>query len=407
MYGAHSTPDAVVPAHVPTHLVFDFNLNDDPRLRADLHDGLLALRQAAPGPIFFSPRNGGNWVVTGHQECHAIARNPQVFANNPITVRPELAQTPRIPVSIDPPDHAAYRRVLMEQLTPRALARLEPDIHDTLNDLIDRVIETGRCDFVPAVSEPLPVWVFMRMMGFPLERYKEFREWVGTLVQFLPPQVRQKTLDLVAEMSAPLIQERMADRRDDLISRLIDADIDGRKPTFDEVISYCLMLFVAGLDTVVNAMSFGVRHLAMDQQLQAQLREDPALIPDAIEELLRRYSFANPVRFVLQDHDAFGVPLRRGDVVTLLLSAADLDERAFPAPTRVELHRATPHLAFNAGPHRCVGLHLARMELRILYETWLRRMPTFRLDPDRPWRFHQGTVMGIESLPLVWDPPAR
>lgn len=404
MYSAVNNQTSAVPPHVPEALIFDYDINGDPRLAADIHDGLLDLRRNAPGPIFYTPLNGGSWIVIGYQECYEIARNFKVFGNDPSTVSPELAMTPRIPVSFDPPQHSAYRRVLMENLGPRQLLRVEPDIHSTLNDLIDAVIDEGRCDFVPAIAEPLPVWIFMRMMGFPLDRYKEFRVWVSSLVLMLPPEVRQQTLDLVMDMSAPLVRERMETRQDDLISRLIDSDIDGRKPTFDEIQAYCLMLFIAGLDTVVNAMSFGMRHLARDHALQDRLRTDPTLIPPAVEELLRRYSFANPGRIVREDFEAFGVSFRRGDQLTLLLSAADLDESQFQDATKVDIDRKQAHLAFNAGPHRCVGLHLARLELQALYKVWLERMPRFSLDPEASWRFHQGVVHGVESLPLVWNP---
>jgi cytochrome P450 len=395
-------PSRSIPPHIPATLVFDYDINADPRLVRDIHDGLMVLRREAPGPIFYSPLNGGAWIVTGYRECYDMARNFALFGNNLAKLDPSLAQTPRIPISIDPPEHAGYRRVLMEHLTPKALAALEPDIRSTLDDLIQSVIAKGQCDFVASVAEPLPVWVFMRMMGLPLDRYKEFRVWVGALVLQVPPQVRQKMLDVVMDMTAPLVRERMARRQDDLISKIIDADIDGRKPTFDEIQSYCLMLFIAGLDTLVNGMSFTIRHLAIHQPLQAQLRADPSLIPRAIEELLRRYSFANPSRLVLEDSDDYGVPMRRGDHVVLALPAADLDPIAFDDPEAINLDRSIPHLAFGAGPHRCVGLHLARLELRVLLERWLARVPTFHLDPAESWRFHQGRVHGVESLPIVW-----
>jgi len=407
MYDTPHSNSAVVPAHIPPELVFDYDINGDPRLLANIHDGLLDLLEVAPGPIFYAPQNGGSWVAIGYRECYEISRNFKVFGNNPAVVDPAFSMTPRIPVSFDPPEHSVYRRVLMEHLTPKALASLEPEIETTLNDLIDQVIDEGRCDFVPSVSEPLPVWVFMRMMGLPLDRYKQFREWVSSLVIMVPPEVRQKTLDLVMEMTGPLVRERMEVRQDDLISRIIDADLDGRKPTFEEVQSYCLMLFIAGLDTVVNGMSFGINHLAQDLELQDQLRADRSLIPAAVEELLRRYSFANPGRIVVEDFEAYGISFKRGDEVRLLLSAADLDAHEYPDPAKMNLNRPLTHLAFNAGPHRCVGLHLARLELRMLYETWLRRVPRFRLDSERSWRFHQGVVHGVESLPLVWEPPKK
>jgi cytochrome P450 len=154
----------------------------------------------------------------------------------------------------------------------------------------------------------------------------------------------------------------------------------------------------------MNGMGFGIRHLAGDQTLQAKLRANPRLIPEAAEELLRRYSFTIPMRRVAQDTELAGATLKTGDVVMLCLPAADLDRREFPNPATYELDRENNvHIAFNTGPHRCLGSHLARIELQVLYEEMLARLPAFRLDPDKPPRFHGGNVIGIDTLCLLWD----
>jgi len=195
----------------------------------------------------------------------------------------------------------------------------------------------------------------------------------------------------------------MADPRDDILSRIATADLGGRRPTFDEIQRYLLLLANAGLDTVVNAMSFATWHLARDQALQDRLRADPALIPDAIEEFFRRYAVSSIGRRVTRDIEFRGVPLRAGDRFILLLPAASLDGAAYPQPGDVQLKRETPAISFGAGVHRCLGSHLARLELRILMTEWLRRIPSFRLDPAAAPRSHAGLVYTVDELNLQWD----
>jgi cytochrome P450 len=168
--------------------------------------------------------------------------------------------------------------------------------------------------------------------------------------------------------------------------------------------NYCVLLFIAGLDTVVNGMGHGVRHLAADPELQAELRAHPELIPDAVEELLRRYTFLAVIRTLAEDTVFDGVTMKRGETVKLSYPIADLDAAEFPDPERYDLHRENKaHFAFGAGPHRCLGSHLARIELQTLYEEMLARLPSFRLAPDKPVMYRCGPVIGPHELHLAWD----
>jgi cytochrome P450 len=172
----------------------------------------------------------------------------------------------------------------------------------------------------------------------------------------------------------------------------------------EDMENYGVVLFIAGLDTVMNGMGFGVRHLAQDQKLQAELRANPKMIPEAAEELLRRYTFTVPPRKVAKDIEFEGLQMKAGERVMLFLPAADLDPGEFAGSDRFDLQREKKaHIAFNAGPHRCLGSHLARVELQTLYEQMLARLPPFRLDPQRPPKFHGGHVIGVDTLWLAWD----
>jgi cytochrome P450 len=412
---ATMSPVVPKPPHVDDALVYDFDMFADPALIADPHNRLLDLLENAP-TIFWTPRNGGHWVLLSYEANFAAARNTDTFSSE-MWPRALIAEfmaslppgTPRIPqtipVSVDPPDHGKYRLPLQQVFSPKAIHALAGDIRVLANELIDNVIEHGGCEFMREIAEPLPVQIFLKMMGLPLERQGEYRVLVQEQLADRcddAGKVVARMQCIVASMRDTIL-ERREHPRNDIISMLWKTRIDGRPTTLEEIEDYSLLLFIAGLDTVMNGMGYGVRHLASDQQLQEQLRANPQLIPAAVEELMRRYTFVIPVRRVTSDTVFNGVSLRENEQVKLFLPAADLDDKAFPNANEFDLARENKvHIAFNAGPHRCVGSHLARLELQILYEQMLARLPTFGLDVQRPPKFHCGPIIGVDSLHLVW-----
>ena len=200
------------------------------------------------------------------------------------------------------------------------------------------------------------------------------------------------------------IMARKDDPKDDIISLLWQTEIDGEPMTLELMEDYCVLLFIAGLDTVINGMGFAMRHLAMNPDLQAQLRANPDLIVEAAEEMLRRYGFAIPMRRVAKETTLGGWTMMPGEWLALCYPGADLDPREFEKPEQFDLNRESKvHLAFGAGAHRCLGAHLARVELQVLYQQILKRLPEFRLDPDKPATFHSGNIIAMDTLPLRWD----
>ena len=392
-----------IPAHVPADRVFAFDIFNDPRLKPDLHLGYKQLHAEAPD-IFYTPLNGGHWVVTRHAAITDITRDPEIFSNQ----NQEIPKTDRnmqlIPLTLDPPEHGPFRQIFMQLFAPSAMVALEPHMRDWTNRLIDRVIDAGECDFVRSISSALPVSVFMQMMGMPLDRLEEFREWVDGAFQATDTEERMQVYGKIVTFMTTLIHARMEKREDDIISRLLDSEIGERPVTFEEVQGMCLQLFIAGLDTVVNAMSFGVRHLASDPALLARFKSEPAVILTAVEEFLRRYAFANTCRIVARDTNYDGVHFKEGDMVFLALALAGLDERTTPDPMRFDPdRRGLAHKTFGGGPHQCAGRHLARIELRILFEELAKRMTNLRLKPGAAPTFRAGFVMAIETLPVVFD----
>jgi len=404
------------PAHVPDSAVYDFDMFTDPAFRADPHERIFDLLRHAP-PVFWTPRNGGHWMIVSHAANFKAARDIESFTSRFATEEQLRAiqammppGTPRIPhavpINLDPPDHTKYRAPLQKAFSPTAMLALKEDIRTLANQLIDAVKDRGRCDFMVDIAEPLPVRVFLKMLGLPLERMPEYRALVKDhLSDPEPDPIRsmQKLLRITA-MLRPTMLERKEKPENDLISLLWRSEIDGRPTTLEDMENYGVVLFIAGLDTVMNGMGFGIRHLARDIDLQRELRANPKIIPEAAEELLRRYTFTVPPRKVAKDTVFEGLEMKAGERAMLFLPAADLDAREFEGSDRFDLKREKKaHIAFNAGPHRCLGSHLARVELQTLYEQMLSRLPEFRLDPDRPPTFHGGHVIGVDSLYLLWD----
>jgi cytochrome P450 len=287
------------------------------------------------------------------------------------------------------------------------VAALESEVRAHAVQLIEAIAADGQCDFVRAISEPLPVIIFMRLMGMDTARLSECRRWALDMISN-DDNRRADSFINVGRMMSELILARQVEPKDDLIGRLVASKIDGRSLAMDELVDYCLLLFIAGLDTVANSLTFGMDHLARDPALQTRLRAEPERIPEAVEELLRRYGVVVVMRFITRDAEFGGVEIKAGERVMLLLPAGNLDPGVFADPERLDIDRdANPHLSFNSGPHRCVGSHLARLELRVFYEEWFRRMPTVRRDRAIATASRAGLTLALNSLPLVWSQSAN
>jgi cytochrome P450 len=404
------------PAHVPEAAVYSFDMFRDPALLANPHERVREMLRDAP-PVFWTPFNNGHWVALGHEAAFEVSRDFERFTSTPID--PELmaqymammpAGSPHIPqpvpITLDPPDATKYRAPLASAFGPKAIKARADEIRSLAISLIEAVAGQGHCEFISAIAEPLPVQVFLKMMGLPLERQAEFRHMVH---EFLKPgdhdmMSQAARLRMVADAIDDVIIARKDDPKDDLISLLWSAEIDGQPMTMQTMEDFAVLLFIAGLDTVINGIGYGVRHMAANPDFQNQLRADPSLIPEAAEELLRRYTFTIPMRRVVKDIEFSGWALKKGEPIMIYLPGADLDPAAFNRPEAFELGREDkPHIAFGVGSHRCLGSHLARLELQIVYTELLARLPTFRLDADQAVSFHAGHIIAFDNLPLRWD----
>jgi cytochrome P450 len=383
---------------------FDFDMYGDPLLADNVHEGYLKLKEKAP-PFFWTPRNGGHWMALASADVLHIMQHPEHFSNRQLSI-PANPDAPRmIPESLDPPEHRKYRQFLRPWFEARAIAPRETRIAHWANTFIDPVRESGSCEFVDAIASRYPVSVFMEMFGLPSDRIGEFRDMINAFFKALSDEDRGAQTGKILAVLTQLLQARTAEPKDDLVSELILADFDGRKLDFPELMSISFLMFLAGLDTVTNALTFGMQHLARNPSHQQELIDNPDKIPDAVDELMRRYSFVCAPRQVSADIEFAGQSLKEGDMVACALNLIGMDEALNPDPMSVNFDRPVcRHGGFGHGLHACLGIQLAKLELATFYRIWLAKVGMFRIAPDAPKPTTRGgTVHSQSSLHLAWD----
>lgn len=398
---------------------------DEPTIQLGEGTSLLTAMAENPQPMYrmlrdFAPvllqqdQGMSIWVVSRHDDVVRALHDHETFSAKHAAF---LGQDPPfIPEQLDPPEHKKYRKVMDPLFSPRRCAGLEPRVRELAASLVDAIADRGRCDFSADYAIPLPVTIFLEYMGMEVGDMPTFLEWKNLM--FRPPgvlddaeganELRREAGENVKQYFVEAIADRRRRRRDDVISHLVhDAAVDGRPLTGDELLGMCNVLFVAGLDTVSGALSVFTAFLAHHDDHRRRLVDDPALIPRAIEELLRWESTVSGVpRKVMRDVELSGTELHAGDDVILLIGSANTDERCIAEADIVDFDRhPNRHVAFAVGAHRCLGSHLARLELRVALEEWHRRIPDYHVpDDERP--VYQLGLRGVERLPLVLAAPA-
>ena len=310
---------------------------------------------------------------------------------------------PQPPVEIDPPEHDDFRRILLPEFAPKAMMGLEQRAREISVGLIEGFKGDGGCEFSRAFAKHMPIGIFLSIVKLP-------QEDANHLVSIAERKTR--TSDIDASLSAhedmigylvEKVEERRRNPGDDLISRVITAEVNGRRMSREEVLGMCGVVMFAGLDTVVASLGFIMRFLAENPAHRRALREDPVLIPNAVNEMLRRFSPTNLAREARRDLQVGDVVLKARDPILLPTCLHGLDERRWERPLEVDFARQRIfHLAFGYGPHRCVGALLARTELKVMLEEWLPRIPEFEITPGEEVKTSSGQVNAVTALPLSW-----
>ena len=356
------------------------------------------------------------WVFTRHADVDAILRNHRIFGSDPRKGNLSPRQRKLLPpaaeftmLMLDPPDHTRLRGLVNKAFTRRAVNALEPRVRGILGGLLDDIEDPASFDLMQAVAQPLPVIVIAEMLGVPPEDRARFKIWSAQRARLLEPTISPRERALGDEASRafdayfrPIIQARRAAPREDIVSTLAQAEDEGEHLTERETLNMLRLLLAAGNETTTNFIGNGMLALLRNPDQLQRLRENPGLIPTAVDELLR---FDSPVqadfRRALADCEVNGFEMRERDNVVLLLGAANRDPSVFKNPDQLDVGRGEgAHLSLGRGIHHCLGAPLARLEGRIALEMLLERFSRIRLLDDRP-RFRQSVVLrGLHSLPL-------
>jgi hypothetical protein len=363
-------------------------------------------------PVAHTERYGGAWLATRFDDVAAIAYDTERFTSRSILVsefRPPAMLAPEgiaPPISSDPPFHKDARRMLLPIFSPQAVDKLEPSTRAYCEELVAPLRGRALVDAAAEYAQHIPVRVIANMLGLPESDADVFRQFVNHVLEGVALPIEQRAEGMFALFGylRGHIEDHMANPRDDLITFLLEAELDGQKLDPFQVARTIGLLLIAGIDTTWSAIGASLWHLAKTPADRERLVADPGLLPVAIEELLRVYAPVTMARLVREDMDWRGCPMKAEEWVLLSFPSANRDSDAFDRADEVVIDREeNRHAAFGLGIHRCAGSHLARMELRVALEAWLEAFPTFHLaDPDAV-RWSPGQVRGPRRLPISID----
>ena len=406
-----TTPTTTPRSDVPVELHADFDVLD-PTL-ADPHNRLAELRETCP--VAYVPRYEGYWVVTRYEDIRRIATDLESFSSSSAYIPNFIAgglEDKDIPLEIDPPDHGRYREIMNPLSSPGRMKGLAEEIRDNAVELIDRFADRGECEFIEEFAHPLPSSTFVALMGWPNEDAELFARLTKGILVGKPdgtPEedmaVRSAANEEAQDYFRELIKQRRAHPVEgDATSVLVEARFAGERPLTDsELMRVVRLLMLGGLHTVRSCLGYGMIRLANNPDQRAKLIEDPTLLPLAVEEILRIDAPVAPARLVTKPVTIGDAQMQPGDKVLVSLAAAGHDPTEFDCPAGFQVDRKpNRHLTFSAGPHRCVGSNLARIELTIAFEEILRRIPDFEL--ARPPKLHSGQVRGMYEVPIRFSP---
>lgn len=352
-------------------------------------------------------------VLTRKVDVDEVLRHPEIFSSNFDAVN-LMNVRPLIPLQIDPPEHKKFRKLLDPIFAPREVAVLEDSFVVAINELIDRFIDRGEVDFAKEFSTLFPTKVFLGLLGLPVEELPTFLAMKDGIIR---PHIvigskygaedtktyQKRTADSIYDYFNTVLDQREIERQDDLLSRFLDATVDGEKLTREDILDICFLFLIAGLDTVTSSLDCIFAYLAQHPEQRRQIVDDPATIPAAIEELLR---WETPVmgvaRVAVQETEIDGCPVHKGDGVMIMLGSVNTDEADLPDADVVRFDReVNRHVAFGGGVHRCLGSHLARLELRTAVREWHKRIPEYSVAEGHTL-VYTPSIRSIDTFPMVF-----
>ena len=394
-----------LPDHVPEYLVRDFNMYGPPGIDKDFHEAWATLLQEDDScPLVWTQENEGHWLPTRTSIIEEILTDYSRFSSRSIILpKSHSADHGLLPTTIDPPEHHFYRKTLNHSMAPAAVNAMGDDIRGIVTSLIDGFVDKGECNFTRDFADILPIRVFLSMMDLPEDDIPQTKYWTDQLIRPDGTITFADALQNLKDYIAPYVDERMGGDGTDMLSRMINTETSGRRLTREEAIKLSIQVFIAGVDTVVNLLGFVFLFLARSIEHRLQITSGETAVSDAVEEILRRFPLVTVAREVTEDMEFHGVQLKAGDMVAAPTPLAGMDNAFTPNAVDVEFGRKQGNsLTFGRGAHTCPGKNLARVELRIAIEEWLKRIPDFQVDNKSQLSFSSGIVGVVNELNLRW-----
>lgn len=389
------------PAHVPDELVVDFDMYAQKEIGTGFHEAWAMIRSAV-SPLVWTPRNEGHWLLTDPALFSEVYNNTQLFSSHTIIIpKSHGASHDLIPTTMDPPEHQPYKLILNRLLAPPVIARLSDSVRSATRQLIDDIVARGQCEFTVDFAQKLPLHVFMALMDLPREDIAKVKYWSDQTTHPDGSMSFADALQHLYDYLEPYIVERQKNPGDDFISALVNAEVNGHKVSDSEARKLSVQLLIAGVDTVVNFLSFAFLKLAKSPERQAAFVRGDVDSKTLAEQLLMELPLVTVGRLVTEDTQFHGITLKAGDMVALPTPiATDFELSAGQAAGN------NTHLTFGQGPHMCPGRNLARMEIQIVLEEWFNAIPTFQLAKPNELAFGGGIVGIIQALDLSWPSAA-
>ena len=399
------------PVHVPENLIYDVDMYGLSGIDEGFHEAWKKVQGPDIPPLIWTPKTGGHWIATKGTVIHEIYSSPDRFSSEVIFLPKEAGEKyAMVPTRMDPPEHTPYRKILEKGLNLAQIRKSEERVREVAGELISGFMARGECAFEKEYARVFPVKVFMALCHLPMDDASKLAAYAEQMTRPSgnTPSEMATSLDNANKAFfnyvAPVIAERMGKQGDDLITIMVNSTVDGRAMDDDKALGLISLLLLGGLDTVVNLLCFMMIYLARNPSKVLEIREDPLKLMRSAEEVFRRFPVVSDARMVACDMTYKGVELKKGDMILLPTALHGLDEERNPSPWDFNPSRRAPsHSTFGAGPHRCAGMHLARLEVLVTLQEWLARIPEFRLKDDHAPIYRAGIIAAVDNIPLVWN----
>ncbi len=399
-----------LPAHVPADKAMRLPFFAREIVKDCPQETLIPEMHRTLGPITYVtnifPGDKPGWLLTGYEDTIAMLRNADDFTKNGMG---QWSQSIGenwlvVPTEVDPPMHNFYRKALNPNFSPQKMAAMKDDLRRRATDLIEKFKDRKECDFVNEFSERYPIYIVLDLLGLPQERMAEFLSWEKAMLHSNDWEVRSGGVrNAVAYLKSEIAERRKAPR-DDYMSKILEFEAEeGRKWNDEEVLGHCFNLFLGGLDTVTTMLGNIMAWLARHPEQQQDLRDNPDQIVLAVEEFLRIFGPVTAFRIATRELELHGQKIMPGEYVSVCTPLANQDPKMHESPSEVRFDRKAAHIALGGGIHKCLGMHLARLELQVALEELLKAIPSFRVKDGFELGYFVGNITFVPALELQWD----